>query len=188
MTSTTHCRATRTRPPRRRTASSRALGALLGGALFFCSPLAPPRAAAYVDPSTGQPTAQAVLRGFDKPEKNWLPGHRGVDLALPIGAEVRAAGSGTVHFAGSVAGKPVVSILHSDGLRTTYEPVFARVRKGDGITEGDVIGTLAPPVDGSEGLHWGALVGPDDYIDPLSLLDAPVIRLKPVDEPGRRPL
>ncbi|MGV0362378.1 M23 family metallopeptidase [Corynebacterium minutissimum] len=145
-----------------------------------------PQALAYVDPSTGFPTATQVLRGFEPPEQRWLAGHRGVDLALPVGASVRAAGDGVVHFAGSVAGKPVVSIKHDDGIRTTYQPVFARVKKGEHVKEGDVIGTLAPSVDGYPGLHWGAMEGREDYIDPLGLLGEPAIRLKPVGGNARR--
>ncbi|MDU3176131.1 MAG: M23 family metallopeptidase [Corynebacterium striatum] len=152
-----------------------------------CVPSAPntPTAWAYVDPTTGAAMATRVLEGFDPPAQKWSAGHRGVDLALSIGSDVRAAGDGEVYFVGKVAGKPVVSIAHADGVRTTYQPVFGHVSKGDKVREGQVIGRLAPPVDGKPGLHWGALIdGPEKtYIDPLSLLDAPVIRLKPVDGP-----
>lgn len=152
-----------------------------------CAPGAPntPTAWAYVDPTTGAAMATRVLEGFDPPAQKWSAGHRGVDLALSIGSDVRAAGDGEVYFVGKVAGKPVVSIAHADGVRTTYQPVFGHVAKGDKVREGQVIGRLAPPVDGKPGLHWGALIdGPEKtYIDPLSLLDAPVIRLKPVDGP-----
>lgn len=152
---------------------------------------APPAAAdaaqdLYVDPTTGQVTAPSVLRAFDKPAQNWLPGHRGVDLALSVGAEVLAAGAGTIAFAGPVAGTPVISIDHPDGIRTTYQPVHAQVVEGDSVAAGEVIGRLANPTDGWPGLHWGARMG-KDYRNPLSLLAAPVIRLKPVDEPAGRP-
>lgn len=130
---------------------------------------------AYVSP-TG---SLHVLRPFDKPERDWLPGHRGVDLDLPVGGAVLAAGEGTVAFVGVVAGTPVVSVDHADGVRTTYQPVHARVSGGEEVVEGQLIGTLAHPVDGHAGLHWGARRGTDDYLNPLSLLDAPVIRLKP---------
>lgn len=147
-----------------------------------------PVAFAYVDPTTGSPAPSRVLEGFDPPKEKWSAGHRGVDLDLPIGGEVLAAGEGTVYFVGKVAGKPVVSIAHADGVRTTYQPGFAHVNKGDHVREGQVIGRLAPPVDGKPGLHWGALIDGVEktYIDPLSLLDAPVIRLKPVDGRGSR--
>lgn len=139
-----------------------------------------PILAAYVDPASGKETPRRVLRAFEKPEHNWLPGHRGVNLDLETGAEVRAAGSGTVAFAGSVAGRPSISIDHPDGLRSTYTPVFSRVSVGEKVQEGDIIGTLSAPVDGEPGLHWGVLQGKDDYLNPLSLLKAPVIRLKPL--------
>src|SRR6185369_7063201 len=67
----------------------------------------------------------AVLRAFDAPSPNWQRGHRGVDLAAVPGQPVYAAGQGTVVFAGDLAGRPVVSVAHPGGLRTTYEPVTA---------------------------------------------------------------
>lgn len=137
---------------------------------------------AYVDPTSGRPSAASVLRRFDKPAQNWLPGHRGVDLSLPVGAEVLAAGNGTVAFAGVVAGTPVISIDHPDGIRTTYQPVFAHLSEGDQVITGAVVGRLANPVDEWPGLHWGARVG-EEYLNPLELLSAPVIRLKPVNSP-----
>ncbi len=144
------------------------------------------RAFAYVDPTTGDSQATRVLRGAQIPEKNWLPGHRGVDLALPIGGDVRAAESGTVAFVGVVFGTPTVSIDHADGIRTTYQPVHARVSAGDAVREGELIGRLGHPFDDHEGLHWGARTGPDEYINPLTLLDRPTIRLKPVDSTQAR--
>lgn len=140
-------------------------------------------ALAYVDPTTGLPHATRITRPAQIPEKNWLPGHRGVDLALRIGGPVLAADTGTVAFVGNVAGAPVISIDHRDGIRTTYQPVHARVQQGDAVKLGEVIGTLARPTGPQahmqDGLHWGALVAKDTYINPLSLLSTPTIRLKP---------
>ena len=101
-------------------------------------------------------------------------------MALRIGSPVVAAESGTVAFVGTVAGTPVVSIDHADGIRTTYQPVHASVAQGQAVHEGQTIGKLGHPVDGTPGLHWGARIAKDSYIDPLSLLDMPVIRLKPL--------
>lgn len=140
-------------------------------------------AAAYVNPTDGAKTGHNVLRGFDDLEHNWHAGHRGVDLDAAPGSPVLATGTGTVSFAGVIAGKPVVSIDHGV-FRTTYEPVHAEVRQGDEVAEGQRIGVLGHSVDGYPGLHWGAKTGPDDYFNPLRLLEAPEIRLKPVDAPG----
>ncbi|MCT1451398.1 M23 family metallopeptidase [Corynebacterium sp. p3-SID1145] len=142
-------------------------------------------AAAYVDPTTGSPTAAHVTRSADIPEHNWLAGHRGVDLAARTGQDILAAKDGVVAFTGVVAGVPVLSVDHADGIRTTYQPVHATVKVGDEVEEGEVIGRLAPSSGGHDGLHWGARTGPDAYINPLTLLDAPQIRLKPVDAHGR---
>ncbi|MCP2299535.1 Peptidase family M23 [Nocardia amikacinitolerans] len=132
-----------------------------------------------------------VERRFDRPAQDWLPGHRGVDLAGTPGQTVVAAGAGIVVFAGEVAGKPVVSLDHPGGLRTTYEPVRARVSVGARVSCGTPIGTLeeghadcAAPAC----LHWGLRreagrrVRPE-YLDPLGLLHFAPLRLEPV-EPG----
>lgn len=143
-----------------------------------------PPAVAYVLPTTGKPYPSGVTRAFDKPERNWMKGHRGVDLRASPGQSIVATNSGTVAFVGSIAGVPSISIDHPDGLRSTYQPVHARVKEGDHVEEGQVIGTLGHPTRYDDGLHWGILQGKDDYLNPLSLLDTPAIRLKPVDEPG----
>ncbi|MEU6588066.1 M23 family metallopeptidase [Streptomyces sp. NPDC046881] len=114
-----------------------------------------------------------VRRGWEPPATVYGPGHRGVDLAAPPGAPVRAVAAGRVLFAGRVAGRGVVSVaLTGTDLRTTYEPVRPSVAKGDEVAAGDVVGSVeatgshcgpAPCV------HWGLLRG-EGYLNPLSLL------------------
>lgn len=137
-------------------------------------------ASAYVSPVTGLPEIGRVLRPADIPAQNWERGHRGVDLAIRPGEQVLAPAAGEVAFVGVVVGTPVISVVHPDGIRTTYQPVHPWVEEGEAVTAGQPLGLMA----GSEGLHWGALTGPDVYINPLSLLPRPVIRLKPVDGRG----
>jgi murein DD-endopeptidase MepM/ murein hydrolase activator NlpD len=129
----------------------------------------------------------AVVRGFDAPSPDWNPGHRGVDLPGAPGQPVYAAGDATVVFAGLLAGRPVVSLAHSGGLHTSYEPVRARVRVGQAVTAETVIGELVAGHTGCRAaacLHWGAMWGPASgahYVDPLGLLESTAIRLKPLN-------
>ncbi len=136
-----------------------------------------------------------VTRPFQPPLERWLPGHRGVDLAAEPGAVVRAAGPGTVGFAGEVAGTGVVTVVHVGGLRTTYQPVVPLVSAGDQVRAGDPLGVL---VAGHAGcpvaacLHWGLRHG-ELYLDPLALLGLGRVRLLPrrADRSGvrrRRPV
>lgn len=133
-----------------------------------------------------------VVRRFEPPPDPYASGHRGVDLAGAPGQAVRASMAGTVGFAGSIGGKPVVTVLH-DGRRTTYEPVVASVERGQEVVAGDVLGALTI-TDGhcfpAACLHWGLIEGTDAdevYLDPLLLVggDDPV-RLLPLwrDEPA----
>nr|WP_066467721.1 peptidoglycan DD-metalloendopeptidase family protein [Skermania piniformis] len=140
---------------------------------------APAAPAGYRWPLEPRP---AVTRGFDKPDHDWLPGHRGVDLSSAPGQPVRAAAAGVVVFAGTVAGKPVVSIDHPGGLRTTYEPVRADVTAGRRVARGEPIGAVEaghPGCPAAACLHWGVRRG-REYLDPLALLGGRPIRLKPV--------
>jgi hypothetical protein len=115
------------------------------------------------------PGVPTVTRGFDAPRPDWQRGHRGVDLAGAPGQPVYSAGRGTVVFAGLLAGRPVVSVDHPGGLRTSYEPVEA----------------VVPGCPVAACLHWGAMWGPAqraDYVDPVGLLETTPIRLKPLTQ------
>lgn len=136
-----------------------------------------------------------VVRGFEPPPNPYATGHRGADLAGAPGQAVRSAMPGTVGFAGSIGGKPVVTVLHG-GRRTTYEPVVATVEKGQEVSAGDVIGRLVVTDSHcfpAACLHWGLIEGQGDdqaYLDPLSLVGGGPVRLLPLwrDEPVTRRL
>lgn len=138
-----------------------------------------PAVAGYGWPLAGRPE---VLRPFEAPAHRYGPGHRGVDLRGSPGQPVLAASDGTVAFTGMVAGRPVVSVDHPNGLRTTYEPVTPAVAAGTRVRRGDVLGTLQPghagcPADAC--LHWGVRRG-EHYLDPLALLGFGRVRLLPL--------
>ncbi|MPV38203.1 M23 family metallopeptidase [Georgenia subflava] len=125
-----------------------------------------------------------LVRDFDAPEAPWGPGHRGVDLELAAGSTVHAAADGVVVFAGTVVDRPVVSVEHPDGVRTTYEPVSPAVVAGQRVRAGDVLGELeaghCPPWELTTCLHWGARTSARTYVDPMDLLGVDVVvRLLP---------
>lgn len=112
-----------------------------------------------------RPVPGPVVRGFDPPSQDWLPGHRGVDLAAPVGSSVRAAASGRVSVAQAIAGRGVVTIVHGE-LRTTYEPVRASVQVCQQVDAGEVIGTIEAGHCADGCLHFGLKRG-EEYLDPL---------------------
>jgi murein DD-endopeptidase MepM/ murein hydrolase activator NlpD len=131
----------------------------------------------WVWPLTPTP---AVVHPFDAPPVPYGAGNRGVDVAGSVGQTVLAIGGGVVAYAGVLAGRGVVVVRHG-ALRSTYEPVSATVTAGDVVRVGQPVGVLAaigshcPP---SACLHLGVLRG-TQYVDPLTLLGDPPIRLKP---------
>ncbi|GAB2596648.1 M23 family metallopeptidase [Pseudactinotalea suaedae] len=156
-------------------------GAAPDGASVTLGAGSAPGEARYAMPLEGE-----VVAPFDDPDAPWAAGHRGVDIAGGLGMQVHAAADGVVAFVGVVVDRPVISIDHPDGIRTTYEPVAALVEAGDAVVQGQPIGTLVD--EGSHCapaacLHWGARVG-EDYVDPLSLLSDAVIRLYPLTRAG----
>jgi murein DD-endopeptidase MepM/ murein hydrolase activator NlpD len=185
-----------TTPARSRSAAASVAPAGLGGAAAPVGPAlsgtsvaqqhagrgagvaAPGPGAAFRWPLDGPPRP---ARRFEPPPQPWLPGHRGVDLVAAPAAVVRAAGPGVVLFAGPVAGRPVVSVGHAAGLRTTYEPVRPGVRAGDRVAAGAALGQLLPGHGGCPEpacLHWGLRRG-EEYLDPLALLGLGPVRLLP---------
>jgi murein DD-endopeptidase MepM/ murein hydrolase activator NlpD len=133
------------------------------------APVGPAAPVTYRAPVAGR---LVVLRGFQPPATAYAAGHRGVDLAAPGDALIRAAGPGHVSFAGPVAGRGVVVVSHPDGVTTEYEPVLPLVRAGQVVAAGDPVGRLHGPhggcrLDGC--VHWGAR-RQGTYFDPLTLL------------------
>ncbi|MEV0680472.1 M23 family metallopeptidase [Actinosynnema sp. NPDC050436] len=132
-----------------------------------------------------------VLRAFERPPTPYLAGHRGVDLGAAPDAVVLASADGTVHFAGTVGRRQVVSLAHAGNLRTTYEPVTPLVSRGQRVTRGTPVGTLDPGHEGCRTtcLHWAALrpTPHRHYLDPLSLLARTRVRLLPTDPHGGSP-
>ncbi|MFF3064529.1 murein hydrolase activator EnvC family protein [Oerskovia sp. NPDC057915] len=125
-----------------------------------------------------------VVRGFLPPDRDWLAGHRGVDLEAQPGSAVVAPEDGMVTFAGTVVDRGVLVVLHDGGLRSSLEPVDGSVAVGTRVGRGQVVGTVeVGEVGGSAGtgpagaghclpascLHWGVRRG-DTYVDPLALL------------------
>ena len=136
--------------------------------------------AAAAGPWTPPVQPVRIVREFDPPAHNWLPGHRGIDLRTEPDQTVRAAGAGRVTFAGSLAGRGVVVVDHG-AVRTTYEPVDASVAVGERVSTGEQIGVIAAGTghcgDGRclhLGLRRGAI-----YLDPRLALGSGHARLVP---------
>ena len=143
-------------------------------------PAAPPAAARWGWPLSPTPR---VLRGHDEVGR-YAAGHRGVDLAAAVGQPVLAVSTGSVTFAGPVAGRGVVVVAHADGTRTTYEPVVAAVAAGQVVQRSGVLGTVAaaPRHCVLTCLHLGLRRG-EDYLDPLARLRGSAPVLLPLGRP-----
>lgn len=66
------------------------------------------------------PVEAPVIDPFRPPLCPWCPGNRGLEYGVVAGQPVRAVASGTVSFAGAVAGEQYVTVRLRDGRLLTY--------------------------------------------------------------------
>ena len=118
------------------------------------------------------PVAGPVIRGFDPPDSPYGAGHRGIDIAVPVGTPIFAPATGTVTFAGKVGGHLFLTVNHGGGVASTYSWLLElRAHKGDVVTAGTLIALTgwAHPGSLTPSLHFGVKLGAD-YLDPLAYL------------------
>ena len=134
--------------------------------------LAPPAGSAWTWPATGE-----IIRGFDYGGGAYTAsGHRGIDIAGAAGAEVLAPAAGHVSFAGSLPSNGrAVSIRTADGWAVTLTQLGSViVSVGDGVAEGETVGTIAaagePAAIPHVQLGTRRADDPRGYVDPLTLL------------------
>ena len=136
-------------------------------------------------PGLWMPVAGAVVRGFDARAGPYGAGHRGIDIAAPMGELVGAPAAGRVVFAGPVAGTTWVSVQIAPGVLVTLGPVPDPAVRAGPVRARSPIGRVGPGHGGT--LHLGVRVD-GVYVDPLPyLLDRPRARLAPLLSPGGLP-
>ena len=132
-----------------------------------------PPALAWTWPADGP-----VLRPFVLGDDPYAAAqHRGVDIASPSGAPIRAPAAGVVSFAGTVpGGGRTVTIQTADGSSVTLVHLGAiEVEREQQVAEGAGVGTAGRsgrPEHAETSVHLGVRVtaDPNGYIDPLLLL------------------
>lgn len=122
----------------------------------------PPRSVAYV-----LPLHRPVVDPFRAPATPWGAGNRGWEFDSLPGDVVVAVGSGTVRFAGRVAGRGVVTLVHADGLLSSVTGLrTVEVGPGERVDVGQRIGTA------DRGLHLGFRRN-GVYLDPAAVYGRP---------------
>jgi murein DD-endopeptidase MepM/ murein hydrolase activator NlpD len=146
----------------------------------------PPEAAAGAGDPWLWPVVGPVIRGFDPPDSPYGSGHRGIDIAAPLGTPILAPAAGTVTFAGPVGGRLFLTIDHGGGLESTYSWLGSLVaRRGQAVARGQVVARSGSGHTGATvpHLHLGVRLM-DVYVDPLAYLPPPnvssYIRLAPL--------
>jgi murein DD-endopeptidase MepM/ murein hydrolase activator NlpD len=108
-----------------------------------------------------------VARGFGPYGEGRV--NRGIDIATQEGTEIRAAATGVVVYAARDVAifDGLILLRHADGWTTAYGyAVDIRVREGQNIRKGEVIGLVGPGPDQGPQLHFELRKG-QDPVDPL---------------------
>ena len=174
--------------------------AALGAALMVISPptasalgfdaasIPAPNPVAAVAPTASDawtwpvPAPIRVVSPFRAPPTPYKAGHRGIDLLVEPAATIVAAASGTVSFAGMVAGRGLIAIDHGNGVVSAVEPVGSAVAQGDVVSGGDVIGSVTQGGHCTgDCVHFGVRVH-GEYVSPFLFLGGlPRAVLLPLD-------
>ena len=147
--------------------------------LTICSAtLLIPATATVAAPCWRPPVAGKVTDPFRAPSCPYCSGNRGLEYRVGVNAQVRAVATGTVAWAGSIAGTRYVVVRHANGWRTTYgKLVSTHLSQGDTVAGRSVIGRATGP------FYFGLRVGAT-YRDPAPLLGRLVGRQRLVPTDG----
>lgn len=129
------------------------------------SPTVDPPAVPGDPPPVGYrpPVDAPVSDPFRAPATPYGPGNRGLEYRTQPGAPATAIGVGFVVFAGDVAGRGVVSVVHPDGLRSSLTGLAeVLVSVGAAVDPSVVVGRTTTMLH--LGVRRGAL-----YLDPATL-------------------
>jgi len=108
--------------------------------------------------------------------------HRGIDIALSAGTEIRSTQGGTVTFAGVSGGYGnVVIIENTNGITTKYAHCDTiSVSVGQTVSKGDVIATVGNTGDSTGAhLHY-ELLKDGEYLNPAFFTDTGNFSLMPI--------
>lgn len=146
-----------------------ALMLIIGGVLVSAGPGALALTGSYEPPWSWPVNPEpSVLRHFQPPPEKWLAGHRGVDLRTGAAQQIRSPAAGRVVFVGTVVDRPVITLDLGGGLLSSFEPVVSKLQKGEGVTEGQPIGTASTaPHCPVSCVHWGVRLN-GEYVNPLN--------------------
>ena len=145
-------------------------------------------------PRLWMPVTGPLVRGFDARAGPYGPGHRGIDIAAPVGELVRAPTAGRVVFAGPVAGVNWVTLMAAPGVLVTLGPLLDPAVTATRVRSKAPVGRVGPGHAATRAgpatpatLHLSVRVD-GVYVDPLAyLVDRPRPRLVPLPAPGGLP-
>ena len=157
--------------------------AVLASASLSLLAVAPNPGTAAATPCWFPPVVGTVTDPFREPPCIWCAGNRGLEYRVADDTIVRAAASGRVVFAGSVAGVRYVVVQLTNGWRHTYgRLVSTPLELGDSVFANSVVGPVAST------FFFGLRIG-DDYADPAPYIGVMRTRprLVPIDATPPRP-
>lgn len=129
--------------------------------------------------SSQWPISGAIINAYAPPSTPYGAGHRGIDVAARAGDAVLAPIAGTVTFAGSVAGRGVITVT-SGRIRVSIEPIASVVRRGARVAAGQHIGVVSGVSHCPETCAHVGVRRDDDYVDPFAVLGRqPLAVLRP---------
>ena len=112
------------------------------------------------------PVTAPVIDAFRLDRGPYGPGNRGLEYDTEAGQVVRSIGTGLIVFAGAVAGRLALTVVHPDGRRSSLTGIASL-----SVGVGEVVIRGAPIAIAAERLHLGVREG-ERYVDPAGLFSS----------------
>ena len=81
---------------------------------------------------------------YQLPASEYGAGHRGIDLEMKPGEEIRAPFDGVVSFVGKVVDRKLITLHSLTGYKASFEPICSDWNEGDFVREQEVLGWACP--------------------------------------------
>ncbi|MFM1983818.1 MAG: hypothetical protein RL723_253 [Actinomycetota bacterium] len=83
-----------------------------------------------------------LINQYRQPNSDFSAGHRGVDYLVEPAQPVFAPASGQIWFVGKVVDRNLVTIKHSGGIVSEFEPVCTNLHRGQTLLGGQPFGEV----------------------------------------------
>jgi murein DD-endopeptidase MepM/ murein hydrolase activator NlpD len=102
--------------------------------------------------------------------KNIFTNNSFVTIATDESARVRSINNGEVTYIGNLSDNEIFVMIKHNEIYSAYSNIVPKIKIGQKVSRGQVIGTLNTSINGKYALTFGISDGNGDFIDPEKIV------------------